>query len=498
MKKRTIVLIIFIIFVLSLIPAYYVGIYAHPSVDDYYYGVETSRVWQETHSAKSVFAESADMMMDSYQTWQGNFSAIFLMRLQPAIFGEQYYVLTPVLLISSFLVFFCLFLYMLLRKWMYAGHLAATAITVSVVFTAFQFTYVPSDSFYWFNGGIYYTFFFSLMLLLFSLVTLILRSKTMQVKILCFLLACPLAFFTGGGNYATALFTAVIFVLLSIWSFWKKERGSFFIAVVALFSLVALLISIAAPGNAVRQSVAGEGPGVIMALLYSFAYGGYNIANSTTVPVALLWVALLPLLYRAAQNSPFSFRHPFFVLLFTFCVYCSQGTPVFYAQGLRMPYRMMNIIYFAYYGFMLINLFYIMGWVNRRCGASSIGHFIAAFYEKPRERFLKFLLILCLFSVGCIGLVRIDEGENEQLEISGIPLSVSALRSLADGSAQTYDRELTERSLYLSTTEEPDPVVPGLSVTPDPIYHTDITKDPGDWKNLHLTFYYGKASIRTE
>ena len=37
-----------------------------------------------------TISQSYDLMKDTYNDWQGNFAAIFLMRLQPGIFGEQY------------------------------------------------------------------------------------------------------------------------------------------------------------------------------------------------------------------------------------------------------------------------------------------------------------------------------------------------------------------------------------------------------------------------
>ena len=87
MTTKNIFYIILICFILSVIPLYVIGMFAHPSVDDYYYGTETVQVWNETHSFASVVKCSFDEMINTYNIWQGNFSAIFLMRLQPGIFG---------------------------------------------------------------------------------------------------------------------------------------------------------------------------------------------------------------------------------------------------------------------------------------------------------------------------------------------------------------------------------------------------------------------------
>ena len=86
MKSKQYVYVITIIFILSLIPLYIIGKYNHPSVDDYYYGVETAKVYRDTGSVSQVISTSFDEMKNTYNDWQGNFAAIFLMRLQPAVF----------------------------------------------------------------------------------------------------------------------------------------------------------------------------------------------------------------------------------------------------------------------------------------------------------------------------------------------------------------------------------------------------------------------------
>lgn len=457
MKKKTINIILTAVLLLSLIPVYYVGQYAHPSVDDYYYGVETSAVWQDTHSAGAVISQSYDLMKDTYNDWQGNFAAIFLMRLQPGIFGEQYYVIAPVILITTFVISMFLFIYTLLRRWFKAGRTASVAIGTVLTFAALQFTYKPSDSFYWYNGAIYYTFFFSLMLF---------------------------------------LFTSIILVLLTAWQIKHKDKSFIILAVITVLSLVSLGISVMAPGNAIRQASVGAGPGVLKALVYSFAYGAYNIADSTTFPVAVMWIALLPVFYRIAVSSGLKFRFPAAAIIFFYCVYCAQGTPVFYAQGIHMPYRMMNIIYFAYYGFMTISLIYLMGWIHERFENTAFVRGLSSVCEIPRRFTAVFSISLILFTAGCVGLISVEEADDGSAYFSGLPLSLDAVYSVMDGEAGYYDSALTTRAEYLASSDDPNAILPQLLYYPSPIYHTDITTDAADWKNAHLALYYNKTSVR--
>lgn len=498
MKTKHYRYILTIIFILSLIPMYIIGIYNHPSVDDYYYGTETARIWNATGSFIEVAKTSFTEMKNTYNNWQGNFAAIFLMRLQPGIFGEASYIWSSIILITTFVITMVTFFYTFLRKWFEAGKTASYITALVVTFCAIQFTYVPSDSFYWFNGSIYYTFFFSLMLVLFTCVTIAIKSQKTAPRIIAVFFALPLAFLIGGGNYATALFTVLILFTLTVLMICKKNKSFIPLVFITLVSGASLVFSMIAPGNAIRQESVGGNSGVIKALVYSFAYGGYNIANSTTAPVLIMWIMLLPLFYRIAKRSSLSFRHPLFVLLFTFGLYCAQGTPVFYAQGLRMPYRMMNIIYFSYYIFMTFNLIYLMGYIGQKFGDSLVLCKFARMFDLKKDRFIYIMTCMIIFMISCVGICKVNEAEDGSAHFSGMPLSVSATYSLINGDAAQYDRECNERVEYITSTPDMEVVVPPLSVKPEPIFHTDITTDPFNWRNVHMSNYFGKATIRVE
>ncbi len=70
--------------------------------------------------------------------------------------------------------------------------------------------------------------------------------------------------------------------------------------------------------------------------------------------------------------------------------------------------------------------------------------------------------------------------------------------SLIKGDAAAYDRELNERDEFLSQTKERDVTVKPLTVTPEVIFHTDITEDPEYWINKMLADYYGLDSVRLQ
>ena len=157
---------------------------------------------------------------------------------------------------------------------------------------------------------------------------------------------------------------------------------------------------------------------------------------------------------------------------------------------------MMNIINFSYYIFMIFNLVYMLGYIGKKYGDSLVLCKFARFFEMKHERFVFIMSCTIIFAISCVGLCKVSEGENGGADFSNMPLSVSATYSLINGDAKQYDKECRERAEYLSVTEEKGVTLAPLSVTPAPIFHTDITADPLHWKNAHLALFYGKDWVK--
>jgi len=518
------------LFILAVIPLYYISGYAHPSVDDYSYGKFGMQTWQETGSFITVLIDAWKRTAHTYMTWQGTFSSIFLMRLQPAIFGEEYYFLTTVVLLTAFLAASLFFYRMLFGALFYADinnktgtWIAAGVLTLGAV----EFTHVVSDSFYWYNGGITYTFFYCLELLLFSLLIGMYRAKRQTAKCILGLFCILLAFVTCGGNYVTSLITVELLffgcVYMFILRFFYKKIKKIDTAVFLLVFLSAasgFLTAVLAPGNAIRQAQVGEALPPVLAIFLSFIYGAYSIANCLSLPALVLFAFCIPFFAGMAADSikkkeSVSFHCPVLVTVLSYCLYSSQVTPVIYAQGVKIPYRIMNILYFSCYIMVAINLFYWIGYLmavaykSRKEGqqkgktpVQKIGDFL--FCVCPAENKISIsryaLICLFLFAAASVGRIHItadmDEKGHAQVEISQMPATVSALYSLATGEAQRYDKEAWLRYQMYTDKNIKDVVVEPFTAEPDSIFHSDITSNPKNWKNKCVKKYFGKASVK--
>ncbi|MEG2774823.1 MAG: hypothetical protein RR906_05390, partial [Acetivibrio sp.] len=468
--QQTALIVLFIVFLLSILPLYYIGIYAHPSADDYSYGVRSLRIWEGTHSLSAVFDSALTKTLDKYLHWQGNFIAIFLMYLQPSIFGEKYYFFTPFLLLTTFILFSFFFHYTVFRKIVKSNPCLSSIASLLLIFFALEFTPVPSDSFYWYNGGIYYTFFYALSLLLYgAMIQLYFRKRTLSKLALAF--CCMiLSFCLGGSNYATALLNVILLFFTLLGFAYKRNFHFFYWLPIFLSGFCSLFISMNGPGNMLRQSTIGDPHHPIPSILLSFIYGGYSIVNATTVPILLFWFLMMPIFWKMLKNVKFSFNQPFFVFFMSFCIYSAQITPVIFAQGIRIPYRIRNIVYFNYYIFIAFNLFYLLGYLKYHQKLPQLSH--------PFSLKLYYISLALAISAFCLGNIKVSETANKEIELSNLPFTASAVYSLVTKEAQLYDKEADARAHLLRNSEEKDITLIPFQNTPYVLFHTDITQNP--------------------
>ena len=90
---------ILLIFVAQLL---YTGMFSHPAVDDYNYSIYTFNALK-TGGILKLLAGIGKTVSEFYMTWQGTYSAIVIMALEPAIWGQQFYFVGSFILIFSLL-----------------------------------------------------------------------------------------------------------------------------------------------------------------------------------------------------------------------------------------------------------------------------------------------------------------------------------------------------------------------------------------------------------
>lgn len=480
LPEKAVALLVVAAVALMLVPMLVVARYNVPCADDYHYGASTYHTWQATHSLAAVLRAAGEKVAERYANWQGTYSAIFLMALQPAVFGNGFYALVPFLTLGMLAAGTCFFCLSLFAKLLGASRWQA--LVLALVWLDIDTQLLPSavQGFYWYNGAIFYTFFFGVQLFYFGLLARYVAARhASRRRSAAFLTGlCALGLFLGGGNLVTAFGTLLVLVcVLCLLAIMKSRQWRALLLPLA-FLLAGFLVNVCAPGNSVRQQSMGDPLPAPLAVLRAVQEAVLQFDKNLTLPILLALVFLLPVLWNAAANAHLSFRWPLLFFVFTFGLYAAQFCPTWYALKQAGPARLLDIIFYSAFFWMAVNLFYFLGWLQRRLWAEN--------GAVPQGRYtIGFVAVTAaLLAVSCFAM-------RDMLNFT----SIQALNALRTGQAQQYHAEFEARVEILEDTTQPDAVLQPYSVRPRVLYFDDATSDAADWRNGAIAYYYGKHSV---
>lgn len=504
-KKAACLLSVF--FLAGLIPIFLLARYNYPCADDFGYSAYTHIAWQETHSVLSVLRGVWDTVVERWYNWQGTFSSIFLMALQPGIWGEGWYCLVPWIMIGAMGASSFFLLYVIFVRLIHVRRPIFISITMLYLIFAVQCMVDKTQAFFWYNGAAHYMLPHSVLLLLASFVILAVIRRPGAVRAWLLAAACLAAFFVGGSNYITGLIAAVLFAAaIGLCLLCRRKELLPVFVVPFVFFLGAFLLNTLAPGNSVRQEAMLYRPGVVKSILLSFFYCAEYVTETWFNWTYLVYAAaLIPFLWEGvkAVGDRFSYPCPLLAAGFSYCLLSATFTPSLFATGIAGGGRIFNIVFLDLLLLIMGNLFYTLGWLRRRFGPG-ISSGDASLEISSREK----------TSRGNISQGSCLEGRDTRLYLlcaAGAALfigamyakvdpdfftSTSAIYSLATGEARQYGEETAARTALLrSQSQEENVTIPILDTRPYLLYFSDISEDPADWKNILMARYYQKESV---
>lgn len=477
-EKGTAVVLLCIL-ICSLLPVIYLGRYNHPTGDDYYYGAETKAVLDQTGSLGAVLVEAVRGVARQYEIWQGTYSAMLLMHLPPNIFGERAYHLVTAailfLLTGSVFYFtkpvFCTILKGSRSLWCILSSL--------LVLVCVQTVQWRDESFFWYNGSMYYTGYYALTLFLSGVVLRYLTGPKRRHVPMMLLLAA----FLAGGNYVSLLPSLILLCLLTGVLIIKKSRFAVGVGCAAFVMAVGLLVSAAAPGNTARQSDMwriSAWKAVLKSVYQSLRY-------VTAWSGLWFWLAFLiaaPFLWKAFSKVRFRFRWPLFVTGFVFGIFCSMSCPTFYTMNSTGPARVLAIVYYGFTLMLFINYVYLLGYLHR--------------VAQERQWIVKFVnrapIASSVLLAAIVMLLAAQLARGEMSETT----AYKAVELLASGEAAAYEQEYRERLAILEDDTILDVVFPPYAHQPEMLFVGDFTGDPEHETNQKIAEYFGKNTLRVK
>ena len=487
LKKDVILVVASVaLLVLSILPLIVIGKYNVMSADDYSVGKLSNKIWAETHSVAEMFRYAIRHTVDWYLTWQGSYSTVFCNNWNPGFFGEHLVWITPCIMIFSILLSLYVFVKSVVGKLSDACNKECLMIWAGVCFLTLQTMPSPVEGLYWYPGAITYLLIQTHMLIFIAL-CISLEDKKGILKVIGVPVAFFLAFWVGGSYYITVLqcvlwYTVYLVLNYKKMNWWKIVTG--------VFLLAGFWLNVAAPGNSVRRENAG-GMSAVMAILQSFLKA-FKYGKKWISPLLVCIILfLIPVIWRVFSKvkREFRFRYPLLVTAFSYCIFSAAFTPPLYGVGNVDSGRIQNSIQGFFYIIVVANVFYYIGWLQYKikCSEKDIYRDIGTI----KSILAKYRTIYQWLTFGLIVLVFVGTGDKNTFS------SMSALRSLVTGEAQTYYAEAQERLEIYRDESNPVAEIEAFSVKPKVLYFTDVVPE-GDinyWINENIAEYYGKEKV---
>lgn len=495
-----------LLLLLSLIPLLWLGKYNVMCIDDYDYGRRVHDVYLATGSFGASVQEAWRQNMDFYRDWQGTYVSCFLMAMCPMNFRYEIAWVVPILMIGMFAASSFVWGQHMLVRWLGCERRGASLCMILVLFLFYQVIEAPFEGIYWYNGAVHYVLMQSVWFFLLALISESIWTEKKGRAVLCCTVSAVFSVVVSGGNLVTGLQAEILMAALAGYVVWQKRDKIAYVMIPFLTGTAGFLVNILAPGNARRAGLdVDEGYGAVKAVLLSFYHMVVFAIRWTPLFVILVWLALLPLLWRMVKASKRDFSHPILVTAGAYCVLSAMFTPTLFAVGMAGLSRVDNIIQMTYYLAALLVTAYWLGYFSHRTVRTeqagkgeavqgndveddsmvqgSAAQALGLFLERAGAR----MTAVCLLLLLAVWVLTADKNTYT---------SISALRSLAKGEAQTFYEEAMERyALYTDEDLEEVAVAP-YSAKPYLFSFDDLSEDESNWLNLAVARYYHKDSVR--
>ena len=443
LSARLVSICCIIVIAAMLIPLIAIAPFNYPADDDFGFVLPAATAWVTTGSLWEVVRAIWQKTYDIYMTWQGNFVSTALFCVTPMVFDIDLYYLGN----WAMLALLCLssaYLFKGICRCLDAGRSSFWVGYTAVLILVLQFMPSIAYSVFWHNGGQYTT----AACMLFLLLGILLRCSKEQTRRRSVWRACAvcgLGFMVGGSFYGPMLGAMLLIFLLCCVCFAKRSRCRWHCLIAFAGMAVSMIISVLAPGNALRQERTGDVVGVVSTVLTA-CLDSFDLFGQWFGPELMAMLVLIVCaMWSPLRKSSYQFRHPVGVFIMLYGLFSATLAPGIYTTFGYTTERYLNVIYFYFLIMIIGSTLYATGWLIRlleRMDTDSARAFLKSTISLGKAYSVRMLALLMVLVV--LG------GFADT--IMNVP-SISALKSLVTGEAAQFRADMAERQEYIRVTD---------------------------------------------
>ncbi len=466
---------------LMTIPILLMSFFSFPIADDLDYSIKIKEAIDSgSFNFIEVLGIAFESVVNKYMTWQGTYTSMFIMALQPGIYGEQFYFLTTWILVFISLIGF---LYSGKKLLQVIQVDSKTALFISLLIWYFYIQTIPDikEGLFWYNGAMHYLLFLVLTLVL---VANIINQYNFGTRYRNIAINSILGFLISGGNTVTAFASILLMVLVIIYIlvFDKIKRKIMPIFFPLLSSIVGFVIMLIAPGNAVRQQFVEFSPSVYATISeVAFTYFDFAYEKWLSFSFGLFLILLTPFMFIITKKiKGFSLVKFAIVVVSQYVLVCAMLCVIHYGVGHFAAGRVMNAIYPVFFISMIIIYGYIIGLLQQHEIVTVDFLKLSRFNKNLTSGVCALIILIAIFFLG---------SNNYQYSTSGM-----ALAEFRGGTPFIYKQQMQQRMSVLKDESVTDVVFePHISSV---FFGNEIlSEDSSFWTNIGLSEYYNKTSV---
>lgn len=467
-------------FILMLLPIFYLSFINRATGDDYGYSLYVKNAWLATHSIIEVAKAIWQTLKQFYVGWQGTWFTIILFTLQPEAFHEKGYVLVAFFMLFIWCGSTIFLMKELLGKKLKFDRWSVNLITVLFLIIAISFVPRKQPAIFWWTGAVHYTIPFSMC----QMVVYWLLKYSDEYKLRFFLGITAFMTCLGGANYQAALFALIVAVYFIIADFvLNKNKKTFLLFIPVVLEMIGLIISMKAPGNAVRGGeefgfTIGKAIGTIgMSFVGGIKDAVYYLQTHPMLYVLLIMIFFVMLHAVKERNDKGTIKYSLILVLSVFCLYSAMQAPAIFA-GVEVSGGVYNTNFLVFLMFMMTLMV---------VAAEKMGAWIQK--KNPEVWKNSYSRIVMPGFVVCMLLLLICRSDIKETT------TWECIDYIATGQAADYKEQMDQFIELLSDESVEDVVLPSINDKQGPLQHMPVTSDPTKWTNTTVSSYFGKKSV---